>query len=200
MSLLFTEHRFDTVLHFAALSIVGASMRDPLHYIAENVAHSLNLANAAIKAGCLRFVLSSTAALFGDPDRTGSPLYYSGTGDSGGVHHNSGVGNKFADETRKMHYGEAAKRSIYGEATQTEAKELRDEGARNRRIRLLAALVMAPRLYPVAPAASATTPTHAKPVNDIALRMAEADGFVPSLSDSQGRHGLDAHARPGRPV
>ena len=36
---------------------------------------------------------------------------------------------------------------------------------------VLAALVMAPRLYPVAPAASATTPTHAKPVNDIALRM-----------------------------
>ena len=27
-----------------------------------------------------------------------------------------------------MHYGEAAKRSIYGEATQSEAKELRDEG------------------------------------------------------------------------
>ena len=61
--------RFDAVLHFAALSIVGASMREPLHYIAENVAHSLRLADAAIKAGCLRFVLSSTAALFGDPDR-----------------------------------------------------------------------------------------------------------------------------------
>jgi len=36
---------------------------------------------------------------------------------------------------------------------------------------VLAALVMAPRLYPVPPAASATTPAHAKPVNDIALRM-----------------------------
>jgi UDP-glucose 4-epimerase len=65
----FATGRFDAVLHFAALSIVGASMRDPLHYIAENVAHSLNLANAAVRAGCLRFVLSSTAALFGDPDR-----------------------------------------------------------------------------------------------------------------------------------
>ena len=38
------------------------------------------------------------------------------------------VGPKFAEEARKMHYGDAAKRSIYGEATKTEAKELRDEG------------------------------------------------------------------------
>jgi hypothetical protein len=33
---------------------------------------------------------------FGDPDRMGSPLYYTGTADSGGVHTNSGVGNKLA--------------------------------------------------------------------------------------------------------
>jgi hypothetical protein len=38
------------------------------------------------------------------------------------------VGPQFAEEARKIHYGEAEKRSIYGEATQTEAKELRDEG------------------------------------------------------------------------
>ncbi len=65
----FATWRFEAVLHFAALSIVGASMKQPLHYIAENVGHSLRLADAAIRAGCLRFVLSSTAALFGDPDR-----------------------------------------------------------------------------------------------------------------------------------
>jgi Zn-dependent metalloprotease len=33
---------------------------------------------------------------FGDPDRMGSPLYYTGSGDNGGVHYNSGVGNKAA--------------------------------------------------------------------------------------------------------
>ncbi|MBI5825711.1 MAG: M4 family metallopeptidase [Chloroflexi bacterium] len=33
---------------------------------------------------------------FGDPDRMGSPLYYTGSGDNGGVHTNSGVGNKTA--------------------------------------------------------------------------------------------------------
>jgi hypothetical protein len=38
------------------------------------------------------------------------------------------VGPRFAEEARKMHYGEADKRSIYGEATSAEAKELRDEG------------------------------------------------------------------------
>jgi hypothetical protein len=38
------------------------------------------------------------------------------------------VGRRFAEEARKMHYGEADKRSIYGEATSAEAKKLRDEG------------------------------------------------------------------------
>jgi GrxC family glutaredoxin len=38
------------------------------------------------------------------------------------------VGPQFADEARKIHYGETEKRSIYGEATKTEAKELKDEG------------------------------------------------------------------------
>jgi hypothetical protein len=38
------------------------------------------------------------------------------------------VGPRFAEEARKMHYGEADKRSIYGEATSAEAKDLRDEG------------------------------------------------------------------------
>ena len=38
------------------------------------------------------------------------------------------VGPSFAEEARKMHYGEAEKRSIYGEASKSEAKELRDEG------------------------------------------------------------------------
>src|SRR5919112_1426594 len=66
----FAGWRFGAVFHFAALSLVGESMREPLRYCAENVSNSLRLAEAAVKAGCLRFVLSSTAALFGDPERT----------------------------------------------------------------------------------------------------------------------------------
>ncbi|GGG25438.1 UDP-glucose 4-epimerase [Caldovatus sediminis] len=65
----FAAHRFDAVLHFAALSLVGESMREPLRYCAENAANSLWLAEAAVKAGVRKFVLSSTAALFGEPDR-----------------------------------------------------------------------------------------------------------------------------------
>jgi hypothetical protein len=38
------------------------------------------------------------------------------------------VGKNFAEEARKIHYGEVEHRDIYGEATPTEAEELRDEG------------------------------------------------------------------------
>lgn len=38
------------------------------------------------------------------------------------------VGDRFADEARKIHYGEAEKRSIYGQATADEARELTEEG------------------------------------------------------------------------
>ena len=38
------------------------------------------------------------------------------------------VGNKFPEEARKMHYGEAEHRSIYGEASPQEAKDLLEEG------------------------------------------------------------------------
>jgi UDP-glucose 4-epimerase len=62
----FAAGRFDAVFHFAALSLVGDSGRRPLHYLAHNLATTARLAEAAAAAGCLRFVLSSTAALFGD--------------------------------------------------------------------------------------------------------------------------------------
>jgi UDP-glucose 4-epimerase len=65
----FAGWKFDAVLHFAALSLVGESMRDPLRYCIDNLSNSLIVADAAVKSGCLRFVLSSTAALFGFPKR-----------------------------------------------------------------------------------------------------------------------------------
>lgn len=60
---------WDTVFHFAALSLVGESMRDPLRYIAENVAAGVALIDACVRHRVRRFVLSSTAALFGAPER-----------------------------------------------------------------------------------------------------------------------------------
>jgi UDP-glucose 4-epimerase len=59
---------FDAVLHFAALSLVGDSMREPLRYIGENLTGVTAVAGADVQAGCRKFVLSSTAALFGFPD------------------------------------------------------------------------------------------------------------------------------------
>jgi hypothetical protein len=38
------------------------------------------------------------------------------------------VGGKFAEEARKIHFGESDERAIYGEATPTEIRELREDG------------------------------------------------------------------------
>ena len=56
------------VMHFAALSLVGDSMRDPGAYWRGNVLSSLTLIEAAVAAGCLDFVFSSTCATYGDQD------------------------------------------------------------------------------------------------------------------------------------
>jgi UDP-glucose 4-epimerase len=65
----FAQRRYSGVLHFAANSLVGESMREPFKYIGDNVANAANLLRAALKAGVRKFVLSSTANLFGDPAR-----------------------------------------------------------------------------------------------------------------------------------
>ena len=56
------------VMHFAALSLVGDAMRDPGTYWRANVLSSLTLVEAAVAAGCLDFVFSSTCATYGDQD------------------------------------------------------------------------------------------------------------------------------------
>lgn len=62
----FDEHAPVAVMHFAALSQVGESMTDPGRYWRENVTGALNLAEAALAAGCKRMVFSSTCATYGD--------------------------------------------------------------------------------------------------------------------------------------
>ena len=64
----FTRYRPVAVLHFAALSLVGDAMKDPGRYWRTNVTGSLNLVEAAVKAGCMNFVFSSTCATYGDQD------------------------------------------------------------------------------------------------------------------------------------
>lgn len=58
---------WDAVFHFAALSLVGESMREPMRYLGDNYGNGVRLIDACVRHGVNRFVLSSTAALFGRP-------------------------------------------------------------------------------------------------------------------------------------
>ena len=66
---LLADGPWHAVFHFAALSQVGESMRLPLRYLIDNGVNGMRLIEACVRHGVLRFVLSSTAALFGTPER-----------------------------------------------------------------------------------------------------------------------------------
>lgn len=59
---------FDAVMHFAAFIEAGESMKDPGRFFRNNFANSLELIEAAVRAGVKRFVLSSTAAVYQSSD------------------------------------------------------------------------------------------------------------------------------------
>jgi UDP-glucose 4-epimerase len=62
------EHRIDGVLHIAAKKQVGESVEKPLEYYRENVEGLRTVLEAAAQAGVRRFLLSSSAAVYGMPD------------------------------------------------------------------------------------------------------------------------------------
>jgi UDP-glucose 4-epimerase len=64
---LMSEHRIDTVLHFAAHTIVPESVERPLKYYGNNTAATRNLLESCDRAGVRHFVFSSTAAVYGMP-------------------------------------------------------------------------------------------------------------------------------------
>jgi UDP-glucose 4-epimerase len=66
-------HGIDAILHCAARSLVGESVRDPSRYYRQNVAGGVALLEAARTAGVRRVVFSSTAAVYGVPDATPIP-------------------------------------------------------------------------------------------------------------------------------
>ena len=68
---LLREHRIDTVMHFAAFTIVPESVREPLRYYANNTCAARELISRCVDAGVARFIFSSTAAVYGIPE---SPL------------------------------------------------------------------------------------------------------------------------------
>src|SRR5712691_7622055 len=66
---LIAEHKVDAVIHFAASIVVPDSVRDPLAYYRNNTANSRALIETAIKGGVRQFIFSSTAAVYGNPER-----------------------------------------------------------------------------------------------------------------------------------
>ena len=67
---LLRTHSIEAVMHFAALIEAGESMKAPEQFFRNNTANTLTLLEVMVSAGVKRFVFSSTAALFGNPQRT----------------------------------------------------------------------------------------------------------------------------------
>ena len=67
---LFTQHDICAVMHFAAFSLVGESVQEPLAYYRNNVARTVELLDAMRRHDITRFIFSSTAAVYGEPVTT----------------------------------------------------------------------------------------------------------------------------------
>jgi UDP-glucose 4-epimerase len=65
---LFDKHRPEAVMHFASFIQVGESVKKPDIYYQNNVCNTLNLLNSMLKFGIKKFIFSSTAAVFGEPE------------------------------------------------------------------------------------------------------------------------------------
>lgn len=64
----FEEYDIDAIMHFASYTLVGESMEKPFLYLRDNVVNALNLLETAVAHGTRKFILSSTANLFDEPE------------------------------------------------------------------------------------------------------------------------------------
>ncbi|MBO8132140.1 MAG: UDP-glucose 4-epimerase GalE [Candidatus Marinimicrobia bacterium] len=64
---IFDNHKIDAVMHFAAETTVEFSMTNPKIYFKNNVVNGITLLNVMLEHNCNRFIFSSTAATFGEP-------------------------------------------------------------------------------------------------------------------------------------
>lgn len=62
------QHGVGSIIHFAGSVVVPDSIRDPLGYYRNNTMTTRNLLNAAVRCNVSRFIFSSTAAVYGNPD------------------------------------------------------------------------------------------------------------------------------------
>ncbi len=65
---LMQQEKFDEVIHFAAALVVPESVENPLKYYLNNTANTANLIKASVESGVKKFIFSSTAAVYGEPD------------------------------------------------------------------------------------------------------------------------------------
>jgi UDP-glucose 4-epimerase len=66
---LIAEHKIEAIIHFAASTVVPESVAEPLAYYRNNTVNSRTLIETAIKGGVRHFIFSSTAAVYGNPER-----------------------------------------------------------------------------------------------------------------------------------
>jgi UDP-glucose 4-epimerase len=66
----FTQNKFDAVMHFAAFIQVGESVINPAIYYRNNVANTLNLLETMLQYNVKNFIFSSSAAVYGEPQYT----------------------------------------------------------------------------------------------------------------------------------
>jgi len=71
---IFAENNFDAVIHFAASLVVPESVSDPLKYYMNNTANTANVIRCCIKHNVNKFIFSSTAATYGEPDAEFIPV------------------------------------------------------------------------------------------------------------------------------
>lgn len=67
------SHGVDAIIHFAGSIVVSDSVRDPLGYYRNNTMTTRNLLSVAVRHNVNRFIFSSTAAVYGNPERTPVP-------------------------------------------------------------------------------------------------------------------------------
>ena len=65
---LFKSEKIDAIIHFAAFSLVGESVTNPLKYYENNIYGTKVLLDAMVANGVKRIVFSSTAATYGEPE------------------------------------------------------------------------------------------------------------------------------------
>ena len=66
---IFKDHNISAVMHFAGFSLAGESIRQPLKYYHNNITETLAIIKTMVRHSVLRFIFSSTAAVYGQPEK-----------------------------------------------------------------------------------------------------------------------------------